>query len=378
MNITEGFSLYQIQNSYYLLPYGQNITLFRKGIELNKTGLLLWRAMERGLSKSELLSYLVDYYQAPEADYPSLTLDIEQFLQQLEAAHLIYDDTEPLEVTSHLRIGALVIAYQGPADLLHHNLLSFRCEEVSAGQSWKVFFTPNEPNIHGELLIKDRELEIIKCKKAYTLLFPEDSQLTHMSISLDGTKACFYCKALYNIDCLREQLFHAFRYAYLIYAQRSGVFALHSSSILYKNKLWLFSAPSGTGKSTQADYWNNLYNTLIINGDLNLIQFSCDEPIVTGLPWCGTSGIYSDGSYPLGGIILLKQGHENTIQELSKAKQQLSVAARLISPTWTSELLDYNLSFTQRLIEHVPVFRYICRKEPEAAVQLHRYIDEII
>jgi hypothetical protein len=378
MNTTKGFSLYQIQNFYYLLPFGQNITFFRKGIQLNETGVLLWKAMERGMSKPELFSYIVDYYQVSEADYPSIKYDIEQFLQQLEAAHLIYDDSEPLEITRHLKIGALVIDYQGPEELLHPNLLSFQCDAVSAGQYWNIFFTQNAPALQGELIIKNHELEIIKCNKAYTILFTDNSQLTHMTVSLDGTKACFYCKAPYNINCLREQLFHAFRYAYLIYAQRFGVFALHSSSILYKNKIWLFSASSGTGKSTQADFWNNLYQTPIINGDLNLIHLSCDEPIVTGLPWCGTSGIYSNGSYPLGGIILLKQGHENTIQQLSKDKQQLSVAARLISPTWTSQLLGYNLSFAQRLIEHIPVFRYICRKEPEAARQLHRYIDELM
>ena len=378
MKITEGFSLYQIQDCYYLLPYGQNITLNRKAIKLNETGLLLYKAIESGMSRPELLCYLADYYGASEADYPYLLKDIEQFLKQLEDAHLIQNDIEPEVCTKILQIGGAVISYQGPEDLLHPNLLSFICDKDNPEQYWKVLFTPPEPVIRAERIIKTGELEIFKSSNAYTIIPTHSSSLAQISVSIDGTMACFYCKSPYNNKALMEQLFQAFRNAYLIYAQIKGVFALHSASILYNNKVWLFSASSGTGKSTQAHYWNNLYQAPILNGDLNLISFSWDEPIVSGLPWCGTSQIYSVASYPLGAIILLKRGAENCIQQLPKDKQQLSVAARLISPTWTEELLNYNLSFTQKLIEKTPVLRYFCRKEIEAAEYLRSYIDELL
>lgn len=378
MKTAEGFSLYQIQDSYYLLPYGQNITLFRGGIQLNETGLLLWKAIESGMSEPELFQYLVDHYQATEAEYSDLQKDIEQFLRQLQDAHLIQNDIEPSGCTISMQIGGLVIGYQGPEDLLHPNLQSFLCARDNPEQYWKVLFTPPEPVFKAERIIKTRELEILVSSKAYIIIPADSSLIPQITVSLDGTMACFYCKAPYDSKTLMDQLFHAFRYPYLIYAQRMGVFALHSASILYNNKVWLFSASSGTGKSTQADYWNKLYQTPIINGDLNLIHFLRDEPIVSGLPWCGTSEIYSVESFPLGGIVLLKQGATNTIQPLPRDKQQLSVAARLISPTWTAKLLDYNLSFTGKLIEKVPVLRFICRKEPEAAEQLHQYIDELL
>ena len=34
-----------------------------------------------------------------------------------------------------------------------------------------------------------------------------------------------------------------------------GMFALHSASLLYLEKAWLFSGPSGMGKSTHTALW---------------------------------------------------------------------------------------------------------------------------
>ncbi|MFC6647125.1 PqqD family protein [Granulicella cerasi] len=53
---------------------------------LNATGAMLWRGIEQGHSKEQLLQSLADATQLPEEQ---LRLDIEEFLEQLTAQHLI-------------------------------------------------------------------------------------------------------------------------------------------------------------------------------------------------------------------------------------------------------------------------------------------------
>lgn len=49
-------------------------------------------------------------------------------------------------------------------------------------------------------------------------------------------------------------------------------FVLHSSYIIKDDEAILFTAPSGTGKSTQAELWKKYNNAIIVNGDRTLIK----------------------------------------------------------------------------------------------------------
>ena len=142
---------------------------------------------------------------------------------------------------------------------------------------------------------------------------------------------------------------------------------LHSCSLLFRNKVWAFSAPSGTGKSTHCSIWNRLYETPIVNGDLNLIGLENGEPYVYGTPWCGTSGIYDTGKHKLGGIILLKQGLKNHIDHLSMEQKILLVQQRLVTSVWDEEMLKKTFDIVKQLVKAIYVCRYYCTMEDDAA-----------
>jgi hypothetical protein len=108
-----------------------------------------------------------------------------------------------------------------------------------------------------------------------------------------------------------------------------------------------------------------------LNGGLNLLGIEHGQPVVYGLPWCGTSGIYTEKSYPLGGIIFLEQREINRAVALPPDKQQLMISQRLISPAWTREQLLANLKFCGRLAPNTTCFLLQCTKE-EAAAQVCR------
>ena len=68
-------------------------------------------------------------------------------------------------------------------------------------------------------------------------------------------------------------------------------FILHASYILYRGEAILFSAPSGTGKSTQAAFWKEHRGAEIINGDRVLVIKRDGVFYACGVYVSGTSGI---------------------------------------------------------------------------------------
>ncbi|MFA9462726.1 MAG: PqqD family protein [Velocimicrobium sp.] len=377
MKITDGYVLRNIQETYYLLPIGQNIATHKRGIQLNDTGVFLWNAIKQGASKTDLLRLMVKRYDADLDDTLLLQADIESFIQKLTSLSILSDHINKETCTMYFKIGTIFIGYSGPEALIHPSLFTFCCNETLIDQHWIIKTSPSFPLPTGELLIRTNELEVCKNNEYYNITYFDNLQLPNVQISLDGTHAYFYCMSPFH-SSLPESLFHSFRLAFLIIAQTKGTFALHSSSILYENKAWLFAGSSGTGKSTHTTMWHNLYQTPVLNGDVNLISIQNGLPIVWGTPWCGTSGIYTKQAYPLGGIILLKKSPKNEIHPLNKSEQQLMVMQRFISPTWTETLFDYNLTFSGDLMHLIPIFRFLCNKEPSAANTIKQYIDETL
>ena len=153
--------------------------------------------------------------------------------------------------------------------------------------------------------------------------------------------------------------------------------ALHSASLLYRQKIWLFSGPSGTGKSAHTQLWKDLYDIALINGDLNLIDTSGPQITVPGIPWCGTSGICRNSIHPLGGIILLKQAPIDRVEELAADRKELMITQRFISPSWTAMQYDMQLAAAHKIALNTPICTLHCTPEPSAAECVKQWIDTL-
>ena len=132
------------------------------------------------------------------------------------------------------------------------------------------------------------------------------------------------------------------------------MFALHSASLLYLEKAWLFSGPSGMGKSTHTALWKKLFATPFLNGDLNLIGKEGEKFVVYGIPWCGTSKIFTTEKKELGGIVLLEKAPSEELVSLTEEQKTLRVMQRMISPPWTAELMVKNLKFAEAVAKEKP------------------------
>lgn len=192
----------------------------------------------------------------------------------------------------------------------------------------------------------------------------------------DGHLVQIYCSSAVTESNL-ENLFHAIRPFFLFIAQKSGKFAVHSASLLYKEKAWLFSGHSGMGKSTHTNLWKELFGTPLLNGDLNLIGEENGRFLFTvfrgaELP----ASVSTHEKQRLGGIVSAgRDAKDNRFEIMTPAERVLRVMQRMISPSWTDELVSRSLAFAETLTDEIPVFHFLCMKNPSAAHKMRQRID---
>lgn len=93
----------------------------------------------------------------------------------------------------------------------------------------------------------------------------------------------------------------------------------HGSSIEYGGKAYVFTAPSGTGKSTHANLLKKYLGDKLnyINDDKPIFRVVDGKVYVYGSPWNGKHGLGSNISAPLKGVCIVKRAKDNKIEKIS-------------------------------------------------------------
>lgn len=382
MRRKEGYILQKMAENCYILPYGQNIADYKIGIQVNETGSFLWSMLEKERSKKELLASLADYYHASKEECAELDSDLDEFIKQLSALGILEEesfDNVDIENMNYSRklieIGGLFLQLTGPNETFPSEFEPFvvkECRQIH--QEIEAIYGDPKSHVNGNILLRNQDLMICKAVKEYVFLFPKAERLLEGHMSFEGDRVTFYYHGARD-KVLSTELFHAIRLSYLYLAQKNGCFALHSASILYRDKAWLFSGSSGTGKSTHTNLWKELLQTSVLNGDLNLISILEGVPVIYGIPWCGTSEVCENKTRILGGVVMLRQSQTDRCLKLPAAEGQLLLTQRLISPSWEEEQIKCNIDFSGKLVEKVPVYRLSCTKNPSAVEVVKKQID---
>lgn len=145
---------------------------------------------------------------------------------------------------------------------------------------------------------------------------------------------------------------------------------LHSSFISYDDRAILFTAPSQTGKSTQAELWRKHRGAHVINGDRSLIKNK--EGILTAysLPYCGTSGICENYSAPIRAIVVLRQALYNRISTLRPAEAFRHLFEGCATNIWYSDDVRTICDIVEQTIKQVPVYLLECLPDSNAVETL--------
>ncbi len=400
MKLSSDFVIRKLHGQDYLLPVGQGIVTFQRGIRLNETGVFLCKLLQKDCTRESLIQALAERNKDCGVSLQEIETDITHFLLALTQKNALQTQelaANQFKTVSCYRFGDLIVRNTIPLTYLHESLATFQCAVSQCDKShcdlghydaeyglqddftqeWVLRPIALLPTIHGTRILFNEQLELFDCESSYTFLYPSSRHIKAMCVSRDGLTASFYTDFAKNDDAV-EELFFAMRSALFYCAQKQECYALHSASLLYRDMLWLFSAPSGTGKSTHTALWHKLFGTPLINGDINLLAWRGNNITVFGTPWCGTSDIFTKECYPLGGVILLQQSATNFIEKLSVDQQQLLLAQRCISPCWNETQLDQILSFAGNVAHSVPVYRLHCNMQPEAAEIIKCHIDRYL
>ncbi len=420
MKTRAGYVIRQLADTFYIIPTGQRIADRRRCLKINQTGCVIWDLLQKDLSWEELLSAYTEYVKSIEmtentktvnpasigeeastvtaasisSDLSTYVLTLFQFgMMQASAKEMQAFPFAPFQAKGNAyycryNIAGIQVHYKGRKEWLHsffepfledgkENPSAHTVKQSGISQSWHVRPLSDVPEIAGELLLFGSQLDVYRCSGDYMLRFPSNHHLALCMLSFDGKEAVFYYDGSTQQEAV-DELFYGFRAAFFYLAALHGKYALHSASNYYQEKAWLYSASSGTGKTTHVKLWEKLYAVPVLNGDLNLLGMENDEVFVYGIPWCGTSGVYTTKKYPLGGIILLKRGTENRVCKLPQDERQLYTAQRMISPAWTEKQVDDSLLFAEKLSDRIPIRQLYCTQEPSAAAVMKEYIDKYL
>lgn len=142
----------------------------------------------------------------------------------------------------------------------------------------------------------------------------------------------------------------------------------HGSAIAVDGRAVLFTAKSGTGKSTHTKLWREAFGdrAVMVNDDKPLLWVKEDGVLVCGTPWDGKHRISTNCMMPLEAICVLERGESNEIQPITPREilpMLMQQSHRPANPAATALLLQV----LDKLTKQVRFYRLRCNMDPEAA-----------
>lgn len=148
-----------------------------------------------------------------------------------------------------------------------------------------------------------------------------------------------------------------------------NVLLFHGSALCMDEQAYIFTAPSGTGKSTHARLWREAFGDRVwmINDDKPLIRVGNGKATVYGSPWDGKHHLSHNASAPLKAILWLSQNKENRLKPMTK----VDAYQMLLRQGYTSRKPDTAqriLALERELLLAAKFYKMECNMEIEAAL----------
>ncbi len=430
------YHLINIGNEHVLYPDTAGVTLGLKPVTLNNTGAFLWENAS-ACDRDELIQKAVSYYDVTADEVEALSSDINAFIDSMYDSRAFINDAEVSDQKASDKIASdktvsnetisiekeEVLYTVGGIDL-HFSCVpaltevlsdmlsryfdgfmttvstgSSGCNKANAHSSigshsdgtgntdkpvQHIFMNKATPfkdcrsDIFKSVIFESNEISMYDMGDRYCLRYgTEDFDFLDCILVTKDFEKVTVC--LNTNDIITESLFLSLRFPFMLRAARADRYMLHSSSLLYLDRVFCFSAPSGTGKSTHTAIWNRLFGSVLINGDLNLIGFdeSGGEYLVYGTPWCGTSGICDPEVRILGGIVFIKRSPIPAAEEIPYPRNVLATANRLISPSLGASETHAKFDFLDKMCSSHKIMTATlhANMEDETALLMRSFID---
>ena len=145
-------------------------------------------------------------------------------------------------------------------------------------------------------------------------------------------------------------------------------FLFHGSAVCVGGEAYIFTALSGTGKSTHAALWRELLGdrAVMINDDKPLIEVRDGKAIVYGTPYDGKHHLSTNMSAPLKAICILERSKTNSIEQIS-ANEAFPILYQQTYNTEDNAGVAKTLSLLNKLLPCCSFYRLHCNMDIEAA-----------
>ena len=165
---------------------------------------------------------------------------------------------------------------------------------------------------------------------------------------------------LETIAVQRKITEHLFAYDTLLF---------HGSVVAVDGEAYLFTAKSGTGKSTHTRLWREVFGdrAVMVNDDKPFLLLSQQGVFACGSPWNGKHALGSNLCVPLKAVCILQRGEENRIKPIP-AKDALAMLVQQSNRPMDRKWLPKYLELLDRLASGVAFYRLACTMDPRAAL----------
>lgn len=151
---------------------------------------------------------------------------------------------------------------------------------------------------------------------------------------------------------------------------------LHSASIIVDGRAIIFSAPSGTGKTTQTDLWHQYHpGTADLNGDRTLLQWTENGWFACGFPVYGSSIRCEQCAVPIAGIVIIRQGNADHVRELTPLEKISLLYSETTVPALDAFAVNAVMDLIEKLANDVTVVQLTCTMGKSAVGALQAYLN---
>lgn len=153
------------------------------------------------------------------------------------------------------------------------------------------------------------------------------------------------------------------------YLLTKDAFVMHGAVVGVENKAYIFTAKSGTGKSTHIALWKKILGdkVYVINGDKPILRFVGDKLYAYGTPWCGKELWNTNTCAEVGGLCFLERAQENRITPLEPIETVNLIMKQILVPN-DEEGVIKTFDLVDKMLSTVKLWKLGCNISVEAAV----------
>ena len=257
-------------------------------------------------------------------------------------------------------------------------LLREYCKEIETADYFVSCYLVDHLSVpEGESVFRSKDRRVYRdCDRQLTFLGPVEKTLDKADCGIsrqDNRTQIEFLRYTSNTRIKSRLVLGALDLPHML-IEKNG-FILHASFIEHEGRAILFTAPSETGKSTQAQLWCDHRGAELVNGDRAAVRVIDGKIYACGVPFAGSSRIRKNRILPLTAIVYLSQAPENTITKLRGFRAFRSVWEGITLNTWDRDDVEKATQTLSTVLSGIPVYHLACTPDVRAVELLKQTLE---